>query len=96
MHSHDVSRGRGDYLDVLSSISQPALVVSVSTDALYPPEEQQFLAEHLPAASYEILESAHGHDGFLIETEALGEKIRRFRIENRSAENPGKVSSGRQ
>ena len=94
MHTHDVARGRGAYLDVLASISQPALVVSVSTDALYPPEEQQFLAQHLPAASYEILESAHGHDGFLIETEALGQKIIRFRSANKARANLKAVNSG--
>ena len=94
MHTHDLARGRGDYLDVLASISQPALVVSVSTDALYPPEEQQFLAQHLPAANYEILESAHGHDGFLIETEALGQQIVRFRQANKARLNIKAVSSG--
>jgi homoserine O-acetyltransferase len=94
MHTHDLSRGRGDYPDVLRSISQPALVVSVSTDTLYPPEEQQLLAEHLPGARYEMLESAHGHDGFLIETGALGEKIARFRVANRAAANLRAVSSG--
>jgi homoserine O-acetyltransferase len=94
MHTHDLSRDRGAYLDVLASISQPALVVSVSTDALYPPAEQQLLAEHLPAASYEILESVHGHDGFLIETEALGEKIIRFRHANKARATIKAVSSG--
>lgn len=94
MHTHDVSRGRGEYLDVLASISQPTLVVSVSTDALYPPEEQQLLAEHLPAASYEILDSLHGHDGFLIETEALGKKIARFRVANRASFNRRSISAG--
>lgn len=94
MHTHDVSRGRGDYADVLRLISQPALVVSVSTDALYPPEEQKVLAEHLPRAQYEMLESAHGHDGFLIETEELGIKIARFRAANRVSANLKVVSSG--
>ncbi|MDX1509137.1 MAG: hypothetical protein R3358_12700, partial [Woeseiaceae bacterium] len=60
-------------------LTQPALVVSVSSDALYPPHEQEFLADHLPNARYAILDSMHGHDGFLIETTALGELIRRFR-----------------
>jgi len=94
MHTHDLARGRGDYPDILSTIGQPALVVSVSTDALYPPAEQRLLAQHLPAASYEILESAHGHDGFLIETEALGEKIIRFRRANEARGNLKAVSSG--
>ena len=94
MHTHDLARGRGEYPDILSTIAQPALVVSVSTDALYPPAEQRLLAQHLPAASYEILESAHGHDGFLIETEALGEKIIRFRRANEARGNLKAVSSG--
>ncbi|MGB5576329.1 MAG: hypothetical protein WBM88_02890, partial [Woeseiaceae bacterium] len=94
MHTHDVSRDRGDYPDVLRTILQPALVISVSTDALYPPEEQQVLAEHLPAARYETLESAHGHDGFLIETEKLGNKIARFRASNQGSGNLKAVGSG--
>jgi len=94
MHTHDLSRGRGDYAEVLHSILQPALIVSVSTDALYPPGEQQVLAEHLPNSRYEMLESAHGHDGFLIETEELGNKIARFRVVNRASATLSKVSSG--
>lgn len=79
MHTHDLARGRGDYGAVLQSIAQPALVVSVSTDILYPRQEQALLADELPNVRYEILDSAHGHDGFLIETEALGKMIARFR-----------------
>jgi len=94
MHTHDVSRGRGNYEDILRSIAQPALVVSVSTDALYPPEEQQVLVDLLPAARYEILDSAHGHDGFLIETDDLGKKIARFRAANRSTAKLRVASSG--
>lgn len=96
MHSHDLSRGRGDYLEVLASISQPALVVSVSTDALYPPREQQLLAEHLPRATYEVLDSAHGHDGFLIETAALGKKISQFRVANKVAARPKAINAVRE
>ncbi len=84
MHSHDLARGRGTFPEVLSHIVQPTLVVSVSTDTLYPPAEQRLLAEHLPEARYEVLECDHGHDGFLIETEALGEMIARFRSVNRN------------
>ena len=57
----------------------PALVVSVSSDALYPPAEQRYLADHLPNAQYEILDTPHGHDGFLIETDTLGAMIAEFR-----------------
>jgi homoserine O-acetyltransferase len=94
MHTHDLSRGRGDYPDVLRAIEQPALVVSVSSDALYPPEEQRYLAEHLPNSQYEVLDCAHGHDGFLIETEALGEMIVEFREARKNRSRLRAVSSG--
>ena len=94
MHTHDLARGRGVYHEVLRSVEQPALVVSVSTDALYPPEEQQLLFEHLPSARYEVLECAHGHDGFLIETERLGEMIARFRSANQTSANLKVVGAG--
>ena len=80
MHTHDLARGRGSYEQVLASIEQPALVVSVSSDTLYPPQEQELLANRLPNARYEILTSEHGHDGFLIETERLGALIAAFRL----------------
>jgi homoserine O-acetyltransferase len=79
MHTHDLGRDRIGYGEVLSAITQPVLVVSVSTDTLYPPEEQLALAQALPNARYEVLDCPHGHDGFLIETDKLGDMITRFR-----------------
>ena len=92
MHTHDLARGRGELPDILGSIKQPALVVSVSSDALYPPEEQRYLADYLPHAEYEILDCPHGHDGFLIETETLGRMIADFR--NRQQARLQAISSG--
>jgi len=89
MHTHDLARGRGNYTDVLSNIRQPTLIVSVSTDALYPPPEQFFLAEQMPNARCAVLDSVHGHDGFLIESESLGELISRFRASLRDGANYG-------
>lgn len=94
MHTHDLARGRGDYPDVLRTIEQPALVVSVSSDALYPPEEQRYLAEYIPNSQYETLECAHGHDGFLIETETLGTMIVEFRTRQEASSPLCVVSSG--
>lgn len=92
MHTHDLSKGRGELADVLRQIDQAALVVSVSTDTLYPPHEQALLAELLPNAQYELLESSHGHDGFLIETENLSGMIADFRATTRSLANLKVVS----
>lgn len=79
MNDYDLARGRGEYPSALACIRQPALVVSISSDVLYPPHEQRLLAEALPNARYEILDSAEGHDGFLIQSAELGDLISRFR-----------------
>lgn len=86
MDSHDLGRGRGgDYREVLASISCPSLIVSVTSDVLYPPHEQQTLAAHLPAAEYRELDTPHGHDGFLIDLEPLADLITDFRGRGRAA-----------
>ena len=79
MDTHDVSRGRGEYEEVLKSIRVPALVVSIDSDVLYPPEEQAELAALMPNARLATLRSTHGHDAFLIETKELDEIVATFR-----------------
>ena len=83
MDSHDVARGRGDYVAVLKQIQQPTLVVGIDSDVLYPLDEQQELADHLPNAELAVLEASHGHDAFLIELETLSEIVRSWRITTR-------------
>ena len=78
MDSHDVSRGRGPYPEVLAEVRQPALVVGIDSDVLYPLAEQEELATHLPNASLYVLHSPHGHDAFLIETQTLNEVLREW------------------
>jgi homoserine O-acetyltransferase len=79
MDSHDVGRGRGGVERALASVRQPALVASVSSDALYVPAEQRALARWLPAARLVTIASAHGHDAFLIEGEQLNALLVSFR-----------------
>lgn len=81
MNDFDVSADRGNYLDVLESIEQPALVVSVDSDILYPQHEQELLARHLPNATHAVLHSDYGHDGFLVQTGELAKLIAAFRAE---------------
>lgn len=90
MDTHDVARGRGDFEEVLRGIRQPALVVTIDTDVLYPPEEQRVMARHMPAARLARLDSPHGHDGFLIHVDELSSMVAEFRdrVEGRSASRP--------
>lgn len=78
MDTHDVSTGRGAYKEALRSISQPTLVVGTDSDVLYPLSEQKELVENIPNAELAVLESPHGHDAFLIETEHLNNIIPRW------------------
>ena len=48
MDTHDVGRGRGGWREALATVRVPALVVSIDTDVLYPPVEQEELAAALP------------------------------------------------
>lgn len=79
MDSHDVGYQRQTYESALQSIQQPALVIGINTDILYPPAEQQELADLIPNAQLIWLESSHGHDAFLIDMTILNEWIVNFR-----------------
>ena len=76
MDSHDVSRDRGKYETVLQGILQPALVIGIDSDILYPLREQHELANHLPHSTLHTLSSPHGHDAFLIEVNTLNEYVK--------------------
>lgn len=79
MDSQNVKRGRDKPAEfILNSISAKTLVISVSSDILFPPAEQQFLAKHIPFAKYAEIDSLYGHDGFLIETKQLEKQIKQF------------------
>lgn len=78
MDSHDLARGRGVYEEVLQRIRQPALIGSVASDALYVPADQRSLALLLPNARFFEIDSAHGHDGFLIDAERFEPTVRQF------------------
>lgn len=86
MDRHDVGRGRGGVEAALGSIVQPVLIVSVNTDGLYPPAEQEVLARQIPDAELLTIRSPHGHDAFLIETAVLEDRVRAFReaVESRN------------
>jgi len=79
MDTHDVSRGRGDFEDVLRSIRQPMLVVSIDSDVLYWPWEQREVAALVPSARLAVMDSPHGHDAFLIDVDRLNEMVMDFR-----------------
>jgi len=79
MDTHDISRSRGEYFQVLSEIKQPSLIIGIDTDILYPLEEQRELSSYMPNSIFEVLKSDHGHDGFLIETDTVNRIVAAWR-----------------
>lgn len=71
MDSHHLGRGILEAEERLSKIQSKTLVIGISSDILYPLNEQQYLVDHIPGAKLEILDSFYGHDGFLLENEKL-------------------------
>jgi homoserine O-acetyltransferase len=82
MNSHDVGRGRGGLASALSLVSSPTVVIGIDSDRLFPVEDQNEIARLVPGnidgSDAVVLSSPFGHDGFLIETEAVGRHIRRL------------------
>ncbi|GHU95160.1 homoserine O-acetyltransferase [Bacteroidia bacterium] len=79
MDSFDVARGRGNAVEkVLQQIIIPTLVIGISTDTLFPVCEQKWIAQHIPHAAYQEVDSPFGHDGFLIENKKLTAAISGF------------------
>jgi homoserine O-acetyltransferase len=78
MNSHDIGRDRGGVQAALASITVPLIVVSIDTDRLFPPRLQAEIADLVPNAHALVtISSPFGHDGFLVEVEAVGDVIRR-------------------
>ena len=77
LSSHDVGRGRGGFAAALASCGVPVVVGGITSDRLYPLRLQEELAELLPGCTgLNVVDSIYGHDGFLVETDAVGELIR--------------------
>ena len=77
LSSHDVGRGRGGLAAALGRVTVPVIVGGITSDRLYPLRLQQELADLLPTCTgLNVVDSEYGHDGFLVETDAVYELIR--------------------
>jgi len=78
MNHHDVGRERDGIASALARVTAVATVAGMSSDRLYPIRLQYELAEMLPGVSgVEVVDTIRGHDGFLVEIDAVGDIIRR-------------------
>ena len=82
---HDISRGYSSLSDALSRIKAHALFIGIRSDELFSPRDFEAAANLLQAcrpphqiADYHLMDSAYGHDAFLVEQDALRPVIRAF------------------
>jgi homoserine O-acetyltransferase len=75
MDSHNVGRDFNSVKDALEQIKARTLCIALSTDRLFLPEEQQFLAKYIADSEYIELDSIYGHDGFLVEAEQINKQV---------------------
>ena len=54
------------------------MVIGINTDILFPLVEQQVISQAIPSSRFEVVDSSHGHDGFLIETLQFNKLINSF------------------
>jgi homoserine O-acetyltransferase/O-succinyltransferase len=79
MDSHQLARGRGGNLEaVLKEIDQQTLLIGVTSDILCPVEEQLFMAANMPDVELVEIDSAYGHDGFMVEGEKIATLLREW------------------
>jgi homoserine O-acetyltransferase len=93
MDRHDITRPGFTYESVLQRIWQPTLIVSIPSDVLYPPAEQQELARFIRHSSLSSLDSPHGHDAFLIDMAALNQIVLQFRQKLSTSEAKDMISA---
>lgn len=75
METFDLPRTYGSYEAAFERIRARVLLIGISSDWLFPPEDIEALAGRMKQAGvdceYKVLYSAHGHDGFLADPDQL-------------------------
>ena len=76
MNSHDIGRGRGGVDAALQRISAELTVAVVDSDRLFLPAQGELIATAPTARPLITIHSDYGHDGFLIEADAIAKVVR--------------------
>ncbi|MDY7102181.1 MAG: homoserine O-acetyltransferase [Actinomycetota bacterium] len=97
MDLHDIGRGRGGARAALARVRVPVMTVAVDSDFLYPPYQQYEIRDTLRSLGVPVthldVHSDAGHDGFLVEDDAIGPHLASFL--ERAAEADGGDGTGR-
>jgi homoserine O-acetyltransferase len=85
MDAHNLGRQRTGISEALQQIKARTLVTGIETDILFPLQEQQYLAQQIPGAAFNVIHSPYGHDGFLLEFEQIANSINEFLLTTNKA-----------
>jgi homoserine O-acetyltransferase len=82
MDLHDVARGRGSLERAMARVTAPTLAVGIWSDMLYPAYQQRQIHEIMRSNDVDCdfveIDSPHGHDAFLINSDQLAEPLQRM------------------
>ena len=85
LDTHDIARGRvPDPLapsalpTVLATLPERSMAISMARDTMFPNSEQQEIADGIKGGVLAAVPSLEGHDGFLLEVEAVSEHVGEF------------------
>jgi len=76
--THNVGRSRGGIEKALSQVKANTLLIAITSDILFFPDEIKQIQQQITDSQYVEIESFYGHDGFLIETEQVTQVIQEF------------------
>ncbi len=83
MDSHQVGRSRPGISEALKNIRAKTHLIGIESDILFTQKEQMFLFENIPGATLNMIPSSYGHDGFLLEYDAISEIVRDFLLKEK-------------
>lgn len=82
MDTYDLTEIHGDLKTAFTGVKAKFLIVALSSDWLFPPEQSLAIATALVQAdkrvSYYLLKAPYGHDAFLVDIEHLSQIIQTF------------------
>ena len=87
MDSHNIFR---NHSDALARIKARTLCIGITTDILFPTNEQKYLNTHIQDSIYTEINSDFGHDGFLVEGKQLEQILKDFLTGNTAKYKPTK------
>ncbi|PPA70653.1 homoserine O-acetyltransferase MetX [Jeotgalibacillus proteolyticus] len=89
MNGHDIGRGRGGVKKAANQIQAEVIGVGFTGDLLYPPGEIKTFINSTAKGYFHEIETAFGHDGFLVEYDKWGPIIRGHLAERSSLHSNG-------